>query len=66
MQTFFFVKEQGRYVRVDFASILYIEARSNYVQIVTASAYSCAWYRCARSKNYYRQKASAAFTALIL
>lgn len=35
MQTFFFVKEQGRYVRVDFASILYIEARSNYVQIVT-------------------------------
>ncbi len=37
MQTFFFVKEQGRYVRVDFASILYIEARSNYVQIVTAS-----------------------------
>ncbi|MGN6421578.1 MAG: LytR/AlgR family response regulator transcription factor [Pseudobacter sp.] len=35
MQTFFFVKEQGRYVRVDFASILFIEARSNYVQIVT-------------------------------
>ena len=37
MQTFFFVKEQGRYVRVDFASILFIEARSNYVQIVTGS-----------------------------
>lgn len=42
MQTFFFVKEQGRYVRVDFASILYIEARSNYVQIVTpARVFMC-------------------------
>lgn len=42
MQQFFFIKEQGRYVRVNFSAILYIEARSNYVQIVTgARVYMC-------------------------
>ena len=42
MQQFFFIKEQGRYVRVNFSSILFIEARSNYVQIVTsARVYMC-------------------------
>lgn len=42
MQPFFFIKEQGRYVRVNFSAILFIEARSNYVQIVTsARIYMC-------------------------
>ncbi|WEK35683.1 MAG: LytTR family DNA-binding domain-containing protein [Candidatus Pseudobacter hemicellulosilyticus] len=42
MQLFFFIKDQGRYVRVDFSDILFIEARSNYVQVVTRSrTYMC-------------------------
>lgn len=35
MKPFFFIREQGKYVRINFSDIHYLEARSNYVQIVT-------------------------------
>ena len=34
MQSFFFIRHEGRYVRVDFQDILYIEARKNYTRLV--------------------------------
>lgn len=37
MKPFFFIREQGKYIRINFNDIHYLEARSNYVQIVTTS-----------------------------
>ena len=34
MQSFFFIRHEGRYVKVDFQEILYIEARKNYTRLV--------------------------------
>lgn len=34
MQTFFFIRHEGRNVKVDFRDILYIEARKNYTRLV--------------------------------
>ena len=34
MQSFFFIRHEGRYVKVDFQNILYIEARKNYTRLV--------------------------------
>lgn len=34
MQSFFFIRHEGRYVKVDFQHILYIEARKNYTKLV--------------------------------
>lgn len=34
MQTFFFIRHEGRYVKVDFQDIVYIEARKNYTRLV--------------------------------
>ncbi|MHA4806569.1 LytR/AlgR family response regulator transcription factor [Flavitalea flava] len=34
MQSFFFIRQDGRNVKVDFHQILYIEARKNYTRLV--------------------------------
>jgi DNA-binding LytR/AlgR family response regulator len=34
VQSFFFIRHEGRYTKVDFSSILYIEARKNYTRLV--------------------------------
>lgn len=34
MQSFFFIRHEGRFVKVDFQDILYIEARKNYTRLV--------------------------------
>lgn len=34
MQSFFFIRHEGRFVKVDFRHILYIEARKNYTRLV--------------------------------
>ncbi len=34
MQSFFFIRHEGRNVKVDFREILYIEARKNYTRLV--------------------------------
>ena len=34
MQSFFFIRQDGRNVKVDFHNILYIEARKNYTRLV--------------------------------
>ena len=34
MQSFFFIRHEGRNVRIDFQEILYIEARKNYTRLV--------------------------------
>jgi DNA-binding LytR/AlgR family response regulator len=34
VQSFFFIRHEGRYVKVDFQEILYIEARKNYTRLV--------------------------------
>ncbi|HMI60448.1 MAG TPA: LytTR family DNA-binding domain-containing protein [Puia sp.] len=34
MQSFFFIRHEGRFVKVDFQHILYIEARKNYTRLV--------------------------------
>ncbi|HUB60535.1 MAG TPA: LytTR family DNA-binding domain-containing protein [Puia sp.] len=34
MQSFFFIRHEGRNVKVDFEEILYIEARKNYTRLV--------------------------------
>jgi DNA-binding LytR/AlgR family response regulator len=34
VQSFFFIRHEGRYVKVDFQHILYIEARKNYTRLV--------------------------------
>ncbi|HVS95111.1 MAG TPA: LytTR family DNA-binding domain-containing protein [Puia sp.] len=34
MQTFFFIRHEGRYVKVEFRHIVYIEARKNYTRLV--------------------------------
>ena len=34
MQTFFFIRQDGRNVKVEFRSIVYIEARKNYTRLV--------------------------------
>lgn len=34
MQSFFFIRQDGRNVKVDFQQILYIEARKNYTRLV--------------------------------
>ena len=34
MQSFFFIRHEGRNVKVDFQDILYIEARKNYTRLV--------------------------------
>lgn len=34
MQSFFFIRHEGRNVKVDFQEILYIEARKNYTRLV--------------------------------
>ena len=34
VQSFFFIRQDGRNVRVDFKNILYIEARNNYTRLV--------------------------------
>ena len=34
MQSFFFIRHEGRNVKVDFHEILYIEARKNYTRLV--------------------------------
>ncbi len=34
MQAFFFIRHEGRNVKVDFREILYIEARKNYTRLV--------------------------------
>lgn len=34
MQSFFFIRQDGRHVRVDYSTILYIEARKNYTRLV--------------------------------
>lgn len=34
MQSFIFIRQDGRYVKVDFHSIVYIEARKNYTRLV--------------------------------
>ena len=34
MQSFFFIRHEGRNVKVDFHDILYIEARKNYTRLV--------------------------------
>ena len=36
MQAFFFIRQDGRNVKVDFHNILYIEARKNYTRLVMA------------------------------
>jgi DNA-binding LytR/AlgR family response regulator len=34
VQSFFFIRHEGRFVKVDFRHILYIEARKNYTRLV--------------------------------
>jgi DNA-binding LytR/AlgR family response regulator len=34
VQSFFFIRHEGRYVKVDFRHIVYIEARKNYTRLV--------------------------------
>jgi DNA-binding LytR/AlgR family response regulator len=34
VQTFFFIRHEGRNVKIDFGEILYIEARKNYTRLV--------------------------------
>jgi len=34
VQSFFFIRHEGKYVKVDFQHILYIEARKNYTRLV--------------------------------
>jgi DNA-binding LytR/AlgR family response regulator len=34
MQSFFFIRHEGRYVKVDFRQIVYIESRKNYTRLV--------------------------------
>jgi DNA-binding LytR/AlgR family response regulator len=34
VQSFFFIRHEGRFVKVDFQHILYIEARKNYTRLV--------------------------------
>ena len=34
MQSFFFIRHEGKFVKVDFRNILYIEARKNYTRLV--------------------------------
>lgn len=34
MQSFFFIRQEGRNVKVDYHTILYIEARKNYTRLV--------------------------------
>jgi DNA-binding LytR/AlgR family response regulator len=34
VQSFFFIRHEGRYVKVDFQEILYVEARKNYTRLV--------------------------------
>ena len=34
MQSFFFIRHEGKYVKVEFQHILYIEARKNYTRLV--------------------------------
>lgn len=34
MQSFFFIRHEGRFVKVDFRHIVYIEARKNYTRLV--------------------------------
>lgn len=34
MQSFFFIRHEGRYVKVEFRNILYVEARKNYTRLV--------------------------------
>src|SRR3984957_5683157 len=34
VQSFFFIRYEGRYTKVDFSGILYIEARKNYTRLV--------------------------------
>lgn len=36
VQTFFFIRQDGRNVKVEFRSIVYIEARKNYTRLVMA------------------------------
>ncbi|HEY4061097.1 MAG TPA: LytTR family DNA-binding domain-containing protein [Puia sp.] len=36
VQSFFFIRQDGRNVKVDFHNILYIEARKNYTRLVMA------------------------------
>lgn len=37
MNKYFFIREGGRYVKINFHEILYLEGRSNYVRIVTSA-----------------------------
>ncbi|HEV9037642.1 MAG TPA: LytTR family DNA-binding domain-containing protein [Puia sp.] len=34
MQSFFFIRREGRYVKVDFRNIVYIEAKKNYTRLM--------------------------------
>ena len=34
MQSYFFIRHEGRFVRVDYQQIVYVEARKNYTRIV--------------------------------
>lgn len=36
MQKFFFVREGGKYLRIDFCDIIYVEGWRNYCKVVTA------------------------------
>lgn len=38
MQSFFFIRQDGRNVKIDHHSILYIEARKNYTRLVMADS----------------------------
>jgi DNA-binding LytR/AlgR family response regulator len=35
MQNFFFIKNEGEYVKVNFHELVYVEARKNYMKLIT-------------------------------
>ena len=39
MKKYFFIRTNGRYVRINFQDIIYLEGRRNYIRIVTESGF---------------------------